>query len=117
MKPLLKDSLVLLGCYVLLLGSAWYAYATAAQFSGVRTNCLVALIVAPLAAAACLAGMIHLLDRPLTPSPAETPAVPWYLRFTLEELKRVLLALQILTTAVAVGAVLALVFQFPIPSR
>jgi hypothetical protein len=114
-KPLMKNSLVMLAFYVLLLLAAWHAFATARHFGGLRTNCLIALIVAPLGAAICLAGVIHFLDRPLMVDPAENAALPWYVRLTLGELKRLLLALQLLTSGLALAAALALIFDFPIP--
>jgi hypothetical protein len=111
MKPLLQG-FVIFFFYVALLGVSFHAYKTATQFSGLRTDCLIALIIAPLAAAICLAGLIHLADQS-----AQSAIRPWYQRVTLNELKRLLLALQILTTAVAFAATLALIFQFPIPAR
>jgi hypothetical protein len=117
MKPRIKHSLLLLACYAALLAASFHAYKTATQFSGLRTDCLIALIIAPLAAAICLAGLIHLLDRPASAEPSEAPATPWYLRLTLSELNRLLLALHLLTTALALAAALTLIFQFPIPVR
>jgi len=117
---ILKPALLLLALTLLLLLAPLYIYKIALQFSALRTDCLIGLIIAPLGASLTLAGIIHLLDHALTPPQMPPPSPPpkprpWYLRVTLSELKRLLLALQLLTTSLSLAAALILLFHFPLP--
>lgn len=94
----------------IILLAAYFAWRTALQVEWLRTECLVAGIVAGFGSTACLAGAMHYLDLPLM---GYVPS--WYIRWPLMLNKRILFAAQLATTALALASAGILIFGFKIP--
>jgi hypothetical protein len=100
----------LIFCAALILLAAYYAWQTALHVDWLRTECLVACLVAGIGSTACLAGAMHFLDLPL-----QGGKVRWYLRLRLLLNKRLLFAAELATTALALAAAFILIFNLKIP--
>lgn len=90
--------------------AAWWTYQLAKSNGHLRTDCLVAEIVAGLGSTLCLAGAMQFLDTPMIDR-----RPPWYVRGVLKIGKRVLLTAELATTALAIAAAGILIFDFKIP--
>jgi len=110
LRLLVVGAICLILAVVALLIGGWN-YALVQHFSFLRTSCLVSMILSGLSATLLFGGTMNCLDRLLDLSPPP----PWYARLSIDLLKRVLLVLQLATTAATLTALGVLVFHRAIP--
>lgn len=94
-----------------ILSGALFAYLSLGTTSGMRNYALATGIAAGLGATICLAGAMHLLSLPL----AQSVTPPRHVRWVIYTYRRVLMAGQLATMAVAATSAMTLIFGFGIP--
>jgi len=92
------------------LAAAPGAWLLVQKYHNLRTLCCVIAMISGLSAAFMLAVAMYFLDRPTTNS-----FQPWHIRAMLAAAKRIILLLQLATTALALAAASVLIFDFGIP--
>jgi hypothetical protein len=92
-------------------GIAAWDYALLERYSYLRAACLLSLIIASGFATLLFGGIMNCLDRVLE----FTPPPPWYARVFIDLIKRLLLVVQLVTTAATLVALGALFLPYDIP--
>ncbi len=106
---------LLIGLGLLLVGAALRDYHIGGEFEFLRTQCLVAEIVAGVGMAFCWGGAMHYLDAALLCRTPSGGVLPWFWRVVFLAQKRLLMVGQLAAMALVVAALAAFIFDKNIP--